>query len=77
MRGKGRRIREAPFSLCLSLSLKIKERRVHWEILLSNFVPSLKNNQKTTLCDVCVCVNACVCACVYVFHNFILRGVAS
>lgn len=39
-------IREAPFSLCLSLSLKIKERSVHWEILLSNFVPSLKKQPK-------------------------------
>lgn len=67
--GKRSRRREAPFSLCLPLSLKVKERSVHWEILLSNFVPSLKKQPKkhVVLC-VCVRARACVrvCMCVWV-----------
>lgn len=62
MRGKGRRIREAPFSLCLSLSLKIKERSVCWEILLSNFVLSLKKQPKKKKIRSGVCMLVYVCA---------------
>lgn len=55
-------MREAPFSLCLSLSLKIKERSAYWEILLCNFVPSLKKQPKRKKH---VLVSVCMCACVY------------
>lgn len=71
--GEGKEIKEAPFSFCLSLSLKIKAGSVHWEILLRNFVPSLKKTTtKMRLCGEYMCV----CARMYVFSNSFLREVA-